>query len=49
MKIIKVKANGVSIYISHDYTNRRHCDRITVLRDGELVGTVNNADVTGTI
>ena len=48
MNIIRnLKANGVSvIYISH----RLHeiggiADRITVLRDGELVGTVNNADV----
>lgn len=49
MVIIKgLKANGVSvIYISH----RLHeiggiADRITVLRDGKLVGTVNNKDVT---
>ncbi|HQN04687.1 MAG TPA: sugar ABC transporter ATP-binding protein [Anaerolineaceae bacterium] len=49
MDIIRnLKANGVSVvYISH----RLHeingiADRITVLRDGELVGTVNNADVT---
>ncbi len=48
MNIIRnLKASGVSvIYISH----RLHeiggiADRITVLRDGELVGTVNNADV----
>jgi len=49
MKIIKVlKANGVSIiYISHRlYEIGGIADRITVLRDGELVGTVNNADVT---
>ena len=49
MDIIRsLKANGVSvIYISH----RLHeingiADRITVLRDGELVGTVDNSDVT---
>jgi ribose transport system ATP-binding protein len=49
MDIIRgLKANGVAIiYISH----RLHeiggiADRITVLRDGELVGTVDNADVT---
>ena len=49
MEIIRsLRANGVAIiYISH----RLHeiggiADRITVLRDGELVGTVNNADVT---
>ena len=49
MDIIRsLRANGVAIvYISH----RLHeiggiADRITVLRDGELVGTVNNADVT---
>jgi ABC-type sugar transport system ATPase subunit len=49
MDIIRgLRANGVSIiYISH----RLHeiggiADRITVLRDGELVGTVNNSDVT---
>lgn len=49
MTIIKVlRENGVSvIYISH----RLHeiggiADRITVLRDGEFVGTVNNAEVT---
>lgn len=49
MEIIRsLKANGVAvIYISH----RLHeiggiADRITVLRDGELVGTVNNDDVT---
>ncbi len=49
MDIIRsLRANGVTvIYISH----RLHeiggiADRITVLRDGELVGTVNNADVT---
>lgn len=49
MDIIRsLKANGVAIiYISH----RLHeigsiADRITVLRDGELVGTVNNSDVT---
>jgi ABC-type sugar transport system ATPase subunit len=48
MDIIRnLKANGVAIiYISH----RLHeiggiADRITVLRDGELVGTVNNTDV----
>lgn len=48
MDIIRsLRANGVAvIYISH----RLHeiagiADRITVLRDGELVGTVNNADV----
>lgn len=46
--ICGLRANGVAIiYISH----RLHeiggiADRITVLRDGELVGTVNNADVT---
>lgn len=49
MDIIRgLRANGVAIiYISH----RLHeiggiADRITVLRDGELVGTVNNSDVT---
>lgn len=49
MHIIRgLRANGVAvIYISH----RLHeiggiADRITVLRDGELVGTVNNSDVT---
>ncbi len=49
MEIIRsLRANGVAIiYISH----RLHeiggiADRITVLRDGELVGTVNNSDVT---
>jgi len=49
MKIIhKLKSQGVTIiYISH----RLHeidgiADRITVLRDGDLVGTVNNKDVT---
>ena len=49
MDIIRnLRANGVAIvYISH----RLHeiggiADRITVLRDGELVGTVNNEDVT---
>ena len=49
MDIIRgLRANGVSIiYITH----RLHeiggiADRITVLRDGELVGTVNNTDVT---
>jgi len=49
MDIIRgLRANGVTIiYISH----RLHeiggiADRITVLRDGELVGTVNNSDVT---
>ncbi len=48
MDIIRdLKAHGVAvIYISH----RLHeiggiADRITVLRDGELVGTVNNSDV----
>ena len=48
MKIINnLKSQGVTIiYISH----RLHeidgiADRITVLRDGDLVGTVNNADV----
>jgi len=46
--ICSLRANGVAIiYISH----RLHeiggiADRITVLRDGELVGTVNNSDVT---
>jgi ABC-type sugar transport system ATPase subunit len=49
MDIIRaLRADGVSIiYISH----RLHeiggiADRITVLRDGELVATVNNSDVT---
>ena len=49
MDIIRgLRANGVAvIYISH----RLHeiggiADRITVLRDGELVGTVNNSDTT---
>lgn len=49
MEIIRdLKDHGVAvIYISH----RLHeiggiADRITVLRDGELVGTVNNSDVT---
>jgi ribose transport system ATP-binding protein len=49
MDIIRsLRANGVTIiYISH----RLHeiggiADRITVLRDGELVATVNNSDVT---
>jgi ABC-type sugar transport system ATPase subunit len=49
MEIIRgLRAKGVAvIYISH----RLHeingiADRITVLRDGELVGTVNNSDVT---
>ncbi len=49
MDIIRgLRAGGVAvIYISH----RLHeiggiADRITVLRDGELVGTVNNSDVT---
>lgn len=49
MDIIRgLRSNGVAIiYISH----RLHeiggiADRITVLRDGELVGTVNNSDVT---
>ena len=49
MDIIRgLRANGVAIiYISH----RLHeiggiADRITVLRDGELVGTVNNSEVT---
>ncbi|MDX9865054.1 MAG: sugar ABC transporter ATP-binding protein [Anaerolineaceae bacterium] len=49
MEIIRrLRDNGVAvIYISH----RLHeiggiADRITVLRDGELVGTVNNSDVT---
>lgn len=49
MDIIRgLRVNGVAIiYISH----RLHeiggiADRITVLRDGELVGTVNNSDVT---
>jgi ABC-type sugar transport system ATPase subunit len=49
MEIIRgLRASGVAIiYISH----RLHeiggiADRITVLRDGELVGTVNNSDVT---
>jgi ABC-type sugar transport system ATPase subunit len=48
MDIIRgLRADGVAIiYISH----RLHeiggiADRITVLRDGELVGTVNNSDV----
>lgn len=48
MDIIRaLRAKGVTIiYISH----RLHeiggiADRITVLRDGELIGTVNNADV----
>ncbi len=48
MDIIRgLRGNGVAIiYISH----RLHeiggiADRITVLRDGELVGTVNNSDV----
>ena len=48
-KIIRgLRAKGVAIiYITH----RLHeiggiADRITVLRDGELVGTVNNSDVT---
>jgi ABC-type sugar transport system ATPase subunit len=48
MDIIRnLKANGVAVvYISH----RLHeiggiADRITVLRDGELVGTVNNDEV----
>jgi len=46
--IRSLRADGVAIiYISH----RLHeiggiADRITVLRDGELVGTVNNSDVT---
>jgi ABC-type sugar transport system ATPase subunit len=46
--IRSLRANGVAIiYISH----RLHeiggiADRITVLRDGELVGTVDNSDVT---
>ena len=45
---MKLKNEGVSIiYISH----RLHeiggiADRITVLRDGELVGTVNKDEVT---
>lgn len=48
--IRRLRADGVAIiYISH----RLHeiggiADRITVLRDGELVGTVNNSDVTET-
>nr|MBI9047678.1 sugar ABC transporter ATP-binding protein [Anaerolineaceae bacterium] len=49
MEIIRsLREDGVAIiYISH----RLHeigeiADRITVLRDGELVGTVNNSDVT---
>ncbi len=49
MNIIRsLRADGVAIiYISH----RLHeiggiADRITVLRDGKLVGTVNNSDVT---
>ena len=49
MDIIRgLRADGVAIiYITH----RLHeiggiADRITVLRDGELVGTVNNSDVT---
>lgn len=49
MDIIRgLRAKGVAIvYITH----RLHeiggiADRITVLRDGELVGTVNNSDVT---
>jgi len=49
MEIIRgLRAKGVAIiYITH----RLHeidgiADRITVLRDGELVGTVNNEDVT---
>ena len=46
--IRSLRADGVAIiYISH----RLHeiggiADRVTVLRDGELVGTVNNSDVT---
>ena len=43
-----LKANGIGmIYISHrmDEINRIS-DRVTVMRDGEYIGTVNTADVT---
>ncbi len=48
MDIIRgLRADGVAIiYISHRlYEIGGIADRITVLRDGELVGTVNNSDV----
>jgi ABC-type sugar transport system ATPase subunit len=48
MDIIRgLRAEGVAIiYISHRlYEIGGIADRITVLRDGELVGTVNNSDV----
>ena len=46
MREMKVKGIGM-IYISHrmDEINRIS-DRVTVMRDGEYVGTVNTADVT---
>ncbi|NLB50853.1 MAG: sugar ABC transporter ATP-binding protein, partial [Clostridiaceae bacterium] len=49
MNIIKgLRTRGVSvIYISHRlHEIDKIADRITVLRDGEWVGTVNNEDVT---
>ena len=43
----KLKAAGVSvIYISHRLPEIKEiCDRITILRDGEKIATVNTADI----
>lgn len=45
MNDIKSKGNTI-IFISHDLQEViDHCDRVSCLRDGELIGTVNSNDV----
>ena len=46
----RLRANGMSlVFISHHLNEVMEiCDRVTVLRDGKLVGTVNKADTTQT-
>ena len=47
--IQELKAQGLGIFlIEHDIHNvMKLCDRTPVMKNGQLVGTVNVADVTG--
>jgi ABC-type uncharacterized transport system ATPase subunit len=46
----RLRADGMSlVFISHHLNEVMEiCDRVTVLRDGKLIGTVNKADITQT-
>jgi ABC-type uncharacterized transport system ATPase subunit len=48
--LMRLRADGMSlVFISHHLNEVMEiCDRVTVLRDGKLIGTVNKIDITQT-